>query len=164
MAVLVGELRWDHRASPPHPSYRTAITVRFYPAGSDPVSRSARFTVKTETDDHGRFWVSLGGVSDETFDVNVKPAGGLSREKRGVRLRRTSPRTVRFGAVSDGDLDGNDRIDAQDAAALRSRFGRFAGESGYTTTADFDRDGRITVLDWAHIARRQGRQGPELVS
>ena len=163
-AVLMGELRWDHRASPPHPSYRTAVTVRFYPTGSDPASRSARFTVTTATDDHGRFSVSLGGVSDETFDVNVKPAGGLSREQHGVRLRRTSPRTVRFGAVSDGDLDGNDRIDAQDAAALRSRFGRFAGEAGYTTTADFDRDGRITVLDWAYIARSEGRQGPELIS
>ena len=162
-AVLMGELRWDHRASPPHPSYRTAVTVRFYPAGSDPASRSARFTVTTETDDYGRFSVSLGDVSDETFDVNVKPAGGLSREQHGVRLRRTSPRTVRFGAVSDGDLDGNDRIDAQDAAALRSRFGRFAGEAGYTTTADFDRDGRITVLDWSYIARNEGRQGPELV-
>ena len=162
--MLVGELRWDHRASPPHPSYRTAVTVRFYPPGSDPASRSARFTVTTETDDHGRFSVSLGSVSDETFDVNVKPAGGLSREQRGVRLRRASSRTVRFGAVSDGDLDGNDRIDAQDAAALRSHFGRFAGEAGYTTTADFDRDGRITVLDWAYIARSEGRQGPELVS
>ena len=29
--MLVGELRWEHRASPPHPSYRTAVTVRFYP-------------------------------------------------------------------------------------------------------------------------------------
>lgn len=162
-AVLVGELRWEHRAPPPHPSYRTTVTVGFYPAGSDPASRSARFTVTTETDDHGRFSVSLGDVSDETFDVNVKPAGGLSREQRGVRLRRDSSRTVHFGAVSDGDLDGNDRIDAQDAAALRAHFGRFAGEAGYTTTADFDRDGRITVLDWSHIARGQGRQGPEQV-
>ena len=124
---------------------------------------SARFTVTTETDEHGRFSVSLGDVGDETFDVNVKPAGGLSREQRGVRLRRAASRTVRFGAVSDGDLDGNDRIDAQDAAALRAHFGRFAGEAGYTPTADFDRDGRITVLDWSHIARGQGRQGPELV-
>lgn len=162
-AVLVGELRWDHRASPPHPSYRTAVTARFYPAGSDPASRAARFTVTTETDDYGRFSVSLGDVSDETFDVNVKPAGGLSREQRGVRLRRNSSRTVRFGSVSDGDLDGNDRIDAQDAAALRAHFGRFAGEAGYSTTADLDRDGRITVLDWSYIARSQGRQGPELV-
>ena len=162
-AELIGELHWSHRALPPHPSYRTAVTVRFYPAGSDPASRSARFTVTTETDDHGRFSVSLGDVRDETFDVNVKPAGGLSREQRGVRLRRASSRTVRFGAVSDGDLDGNDRIDAQDAAVLRAHFGRFAGETGYITTADFDRDGRITVLDWSHIARGQGRQGPELV-
>lgn len=162
-AVLVGELRWNHRASPPHPSYRTAVTVRFYPAGSDPASRSARFTVTTGTDEYGRFSVSLDDVRDDTFDVNVKPAGGLSREQRGVRLRRASSRTVRFGAISDGDLDGNDRIDAQDAAALRAHFGRLAGEAGYTTTADFDRDGRITVLDWSHIARGQGRQGPELV-
>ena len=161
--MLVGELRWEHRASPPHPSYRTAVTVRFYPAGSDPVSRSARFTVTTETDDHGRFSVSLDDVSDETFDINVKPAGGLSREQRGVRLRRDSPRTVHFGAVSDGDVDGNDRIDTLDAASLRAHFGRFAGEAGYIPTADFDRDGRITVLDWSHIARGQGRQGPELV-
>ncbi len=163
-AVLVGELRWDHRASPPHLSYRTAVTVRFYPAGRDPASRSAQFTVTTETDARGRFSVSLGDVSDETFDVNVKPAGGLSREQRDVRLRRASSRIVHFGAVSDGDLDGNDRIDAQDAAAFRSHFGRFAGEDGYTVTADFDRDGRITVLDWSHIARRQGQQGPEPVS
>ena len=159
----MGELRWEHRASPPHPSYRTAVTVRFYPAGSDPASRSARFAITTETDEHGRFSVSLDDVGDETFDINVKPAGGLSREQRGVRLRRAASRTVRFGAVSDGDLDGNDRIDAQDAAVLRAHFGRFAGEAGYAKTADFDRDGRITVLDWSHIARGQGRQGPELV-
>lgn len=162
-AELIGELRWNHRASPPHPSYRTTVTVRFYPAGSDPVSRSARLTVTTETDEHGRFSVSLDDVGDETFDVNVKPTGGLSRERRGVRLRRASSRTVHFGAVSDGDLDDNDRIDAHDAAVLRAHFGRFAGEVGYTPTADFDRDGRITVLDWSHIARGQGRQGPELV-
>ena len=102
-------------------------------------------------------------VSDEVFDINVKPDGGLSREKRGVRLHWTASVSVRFGDVSDGDLDGNDRIDAHDAAVLRSHFGRFAGESGYTVTADFDRDGRITVLDWSHIARSQGRRGPELV-
>ena len=163
VVVLVGELRWHHRAEPPHPGHRTNVTVRFYPVGSDPGSRSARFTVTTSTDDYGRFAVSLRGVRDEVFDINVKPDGGLSREKRGVRLRWTASVSVRFGGVSEGDLDGNDRIDAHDAAVLRSHFGRFAGESGYTVTADFDRDGRITVLDWSHIARSQGRRGPELV-
>ena len=116
-----------------------------------------------ETDDSGRFSVALAGVRDEILDINVNAAGGLSREARGIRLRQGTPRSVRFGPVTDGDLDGNDRIDAQDAAALLALFGHAAGEAGYSPLADFDRDGRITILDWSRIARRQGRQGPELV-
>ena len=161
-AVMVGELQWDRAAPVPHPSYRAPITVRFYAPGSDPAARGARFTVTTETDDGGRFSVTLAGVKDETFDINVKPLGGLSREKRGIRLRQGSPKNVRFGQVSDGDADGDDRIDGQDAAQVQAHFGRRGGEPGYAVSADADRDGTITTLDWSRIARNQGLAGPQL--
>ena len=59
-----------------------------------------------------------------------------------------------------GDLNADDKVDFGDYALLRSMLGKCAGDTGYNSAADFDKDGCISYQDyriWYGYYRSGGR-------
>jgi hypothetical protein len=122
--------------------------------------RSPLAAFAARTDNTGEFSVQVAGGLSGYYDAVAKPAGALSRELNSVHFTRSVAETLDFGAFVEGDADGDDDVDGQDAAALAAAFGRAGGERGFDPRADFDRDGEVTLRDFSLLARSYGLAGP----
>lgn len=58
------------------------------------------------------------------------------------------------------DVNGDNRVDLADLAALADSYGRVQTSPGYDARADFDHDGSVDLADLISLARNYGR-GPK---
>jgi subtilisin family serine protease len=157
-SAVTARLQLRRAVAAPAPSYITDARLYVY-AVDDPIDPGRRvWASSVRTDASGAFTELVAGL-DGVYDFVVKPDGAVSR-----LVRRTVPRgtaiTVVFPAFDEGDASGDDRVDDADLALLEDAFGATPGEARYDARADFDGDGRITLLDVSHLAGSWGARGP----
>ena len=110
--------------------------------------------------------VRLLGVFTDTYDITIVATnrGDLNdtlanlRDDQLINLRRVDPELpgpVQGGTLLEGNvvddarpgIEPTDVINALDASALAAAFGTSAGDAGFDSNADFDRDGTIGQPD-----------------
>lgn len=77
----------------------------------------------------------------------------LTAEKSGV----ASPSTNHVVTLIAGDVNGDNRVNIQDLAAMGNRFGQGPGPIPCT---DLNQDGTVNILDLSRAASNFGQQGP----
>ena len=101
----------------------------------------------------------------QTYDLRVKGLGSLSALTAGLTIPETRPGTGRpllavdFNPLRDGDLNGDDRVDSFDVAALQAAFGRGEGAANFDPAADFNGDGVVDGQDFSRMAANIDRVG-----
>jgi hypothetical protein len=103
--------------------------------------------------------VTLAVLPPGMYDVRVKLPGGLSQPALGVRLPPASGAILAFGPPRHGDVNGDDRVDHADLAALKAAFGRLATDAGYRAHADFNADQVVDGQDFSILALHFGQHG-----
>jgi hypothetical protein len=155
--VIPLELR--RAVSTPAAAYETDVAVSLYPSASSHGQRTPIATFSVRSDTTGVVVVSSGGF-DGTYDVVAKPVGAVSRELNSKRLDPNVAETLDFGEFNEGDADGDDDVDAADLGVLTNTFARRAGDAGYDSRADFDRDNSVSLLDFSLLASSYDLKGP----
>ena len=101
----------------------------------------------------------------QSYDLRVKGLGALSALTAGVTIPETRPGAGRpllavdFSPVRDGDLNGDNRVDSFDVAALQAAFGRGKGAANFAPAADFNGDGVVDGQDFSRMAANINRVG-----
>ena len=101
----------------------------------------------------------------QSYDLRVKGWGALSALTAGVTIPETRPGalrpllTVDFSPLRDGDLNGDDRVDSFDVAALQAAFGRGERDANFDPAADFNGDGVVDGQDFSRMAANINRVG-----
>ncbi len=87
--------------------------------------------------------IKAPGNASQTFKVTV----GASGKTTG---------TVLVGYYLPGDANGDGTVDATDAKAIKSLFGKKTGDTAYAFEADANRDGIINKIDYKLAVRNFG--------
>ena len=101
----------------------------------------------------------------QSYDLRVKGLGALSALTAGVTIPETRPGTGRpllavdFSPLRDGDLNGDNRVDTFDVAALQAAFGRGTRDASFAPAADFNGDGVVDGQDFSRMAANINRVG-----
>ena len=101
----------------------------------------------------------------QTYDLRVKGLGALSALTARVTIPETRPGPLRpplavdFRPLPDGDLNGDNRVDNFDVAALQAAFGRGDGAANFDPAADFNGDGVVDGQDFSRMAANINRVG-----
>lgn len=101
----------------------------------------------------------------QTYDLRVKGLGALSALTAGVSIPEIRPGTGRpllavdFRPLRDGDLNGDNRVDNFDVAALQAAFGRGERDANFAPAADFNGDGVVDGQDFSRLAANINRVG-----
>ena len=101
----------------------------------------------------------------QTYDLRVKGWGALSALTAGVTIPETRPGPLRpllavdFRPLRDGDLNGDNRVDNFDVAALQAAFGSGKGAANFAPAADFNGDGVVDGQDFSRMAANIDRVG-----
>jgi len=159
--AFIGRLPLRRAATAPADAFRVDTFLRIYPNGSTEGLRSAVQSLVASTDDVGAFAATFS-VPSATYDVVIDPpvGYGLSREFNSTALTPVADVVLQPSAWSEGDVDGNNRVDTTDMSLLKSSFRKSTGQTGYDSRADFNRDGRVTLLDFSLLSRGYGKAGP----
>jgi hypothetical protein len=157
---LIVSLTLRRSVPSPAPAYVTDATLWIFSNGSVHGSRTPIATFASRTDSSGIFSVQVAGGLNDRYDFVAKPSGGLSRELNGVFVQRNVAEYLNFGPFDEGDADGDDDVDAADFALLKQAFATTSGQPNFDAKVDFNRDGRVTLLDFSLLARSYGLAGP----
>ena len=87
------------------------------------------------------------------YTLTAVAACHLTAEKSGV----TSPSSSHTVTLIAGDVNGDNRVNIQDLAAMGNRFGQGPGPIPCT---DLNQDGTVNILDLSRAASNFGQQGP----
>ena len=101
----------------------------------------------------------------QIYDLRVKGLGALSALNAGVTIPETRPGPLRpplavdFSPLPDGDLNGDNRVDNFDVAALQAAFGSLEKTANFDPAADFNGDGVVDGQDFSRMAANINRVG-----
>jgi hypothetical protein len=98
---------------------------------------------------------SLALPSGGGFTLTAVAACHLTAEKTGVE----SPSSGHAVTLIAGDVNGDNRVNIQDLAAMGSRFGQAPDPAQPCT--DLNEDGTVNILDLSRAASNYGAQGPQ---
>lgn len=158
---ILATLPLRRAAAAPAAAYVTDVTLAIYTGSSVPGSRTPVATFATRTDESGTLDVQVaGGLPSGRYDFVVRPARAVSREINGKTVTLGAAVALTFHAIDEGDADGDDDVDGADAAIVLGAYGRAAGESGFDSRGDLDRDGVVTIRDFSLLTRSLGLTGP----
>jgi hypothetical protein len=134
-----------------------------FPNGSTQGNRSITYqNVSGRTDSLGQFVISIqNSLAAGTYDVVMKPVGAVGRERNGVVVSGTADRELSFSQFDEGDADGSGDVTAADLNTVRNTFTTTcASGAAVSVCPDFNRDGKVTLLDFSLLSRSYGRSGP----
>ena len=129
--------------------------------GAEPVATFYNIS----TDAEGNFQVSdvpPALVAPGIYDLRIRADGALSSLIPGVVVpsgNAASVTNLTPVILFQGDIDGNNAVNALDLAALKSSFGKLDTEEGYNSLADFNRDNVIDGQDFSRLAQNYGATG-----
>ena len=101
----------------------------------------------------------------QSYDLRVKGLGSLSALTARVTIPETRPGAGRpllavdFRPLRDGDLNGDNRVDSFDVAALQGAFGSGERAANFAPAADFNGDGVVDGQDFSRMAANINRVG-----
>lgn len=98
---------------------------------------------------------SLALPTGSGFALTAVAACHLTAQKAGV----ASPSSGHVVTLITGDVNGDNRINIQDLAAMGNRFGQGPGSLPCT---DLNQDGTVNILDLSRAASNYGLQGPKV--
>lgn len=75
----------------------------------------------------------------------------FARDVSGVNER---VKTQAYALAVTGDLNGDGKTDCADLGIVRGSFGKKAGQAGFDSRADLNKDGVVDVRDLAAVARQ----------
>ena len=145
--VWAQSIRGQERPRP----FNRPLTLTFWQTGAVPpwrggMARPLAILAGLTADSSGQFTAQSlppNVQPGQTYDLRVKGLGALSSLAAGITIPETRPGTGRpllavdFGPLRDGDLNGDNRVDSFDVAALQAAFG--SGEKA----ANFDPGSRF---------------------
>ena len=160
--ALTGTLSMRRAAAAPSAGHKTDFRLYVHNNGSIEGARVERAQLTGTTDSLGQFVVSLpSGLSGGTYDVMMKPAGAVGRERNGVSVSNTGDTALSFSQFDEGDADGSGSVTAADLNVVKSKFATTcASGASISLCPDFDRDGKVTLLDFSLLSRSYDRTGP----
>lgn len=167
--VWAQSIRGQERPRP----FNRPLTLTFWPAGAIPpwrggTARPLAILAGLTADSAGRFTVQRWPPNvrpGETYDLRVKGLGSLSSLAAGVAIPETRPGPLRpllaveFSPLRDGDLNGDNRVDKFDVAALQTAFGSGEKDANFDPAADFNADGVVDGQDFSRMAANINRVG-----
>lgn len=105
---------------------------------------------------NGQFLIDQGGALG-TFDVFLKVDGYL-RKSIGTQTFG-SANQFSFGALTPGDLNGDNQISVVDISLLSISFGKTADDEDFNILADLNCDGNVNVTDISLLGSSFGLVG-----
>lgn len=92
------------------------------------------------------------------YDVTVKGSHWLKQRLSKVSFPLTTRRPISF-TLMNGDVNGDNRVDRLDQAALVKALGTHAGDLLWNPNADLNGDGQVSSLDADLLRKTMGRVG-----
>lgn len=130
-------------------------TVSVYTAGTATLLNSYAAVV----DANGDFSVEIS-ESSGTVDVYVKVDGYLQKVSSGIELI-DGANAVDFGAITGGDITGNNEIGIGDYGIFSAAYGSEMGAPAYNPFADLNCDMEIDIADYGPFSASYGTAGDE---
>ena len=132
-ATLEGSVTWNAACG-----IKPAV-LQFYNPGSTTLEHTYNVSIYTS----GQFL--LEGAATGSFDIYLKVNGYLKKSIGTQTI--TANNQFSFGAITPGELTGDNQVNLLDFSVLGGAFGKTPGQSGYNALADINCDGNITVID-----------------
>ncbi|MHB1294704.1 MAG: pre-peptidase C-terminal domain-containing protein [Anaerolineae bacterium] len=157
LPVVTGTVLLQGRSPDCEPSKAITLTATFI----DPLDGSARYAqIYTVTADAcGVFTVT--NLETKAYNVKVKGEHTLSVFRLGVVLTSTQPYiAVPFGPLHEGDIDGDNHVDADDRTLLAESYWAAPGDARFNHLANLNESGYIDALDASLLSQNDGESGP----
>ncbi|MCA1807287.1 MAG: hypothetical protein LC687_05505, partial [Actinobacteria bacterium] len=143
-----GSVNWNSNCG------ERAATLELYEAGT--ANFVASYDVTVDAD--GNFSAAVSETG--SHDLYLKVDGYLAKVSAGVEIALGS-NAVDFGAITPGDLTGNNSIGIGDFSAISTAYGTDEGDALYNELADFNCDGSINIQDYSSFSSNYGSVGDE---
>lgn len=143
-----GSVNWNSNCG------ERAATLELYEAGT--ANFAASYDVTVDAD--GNFSAAVSETG--SHDLYLKVDGYLAKVSAGVDIA-LGANAVAFGAITPGDITGNNAIGIGDFSGISTAYGTDEGDSAYNELADFNCDGTINIQDYSSFSSNYGSVGDE---
>lgn len=127
-------------------------TVEIRTAGTNTVLGTYNVTLAA----NGTF--SFTASQNGTFDVTVKVSHWLKAKVSNVTISGSSA-TISTVSLINGDVNGDNKIDAADQAALTAAFRSKSTSANWNPNADLNGDGQVSASDQAILGKNFNQTG-----
>jgi hypothetical protein len=93
-----------------------------------------------------------------TYDMTAKASHWLRRKIGTVTITPAGVSGLQFSLIN-GDVDGDNAVDAEDLAALNAASGSMQGSRNWNPNADLNGDGLVSRKDLTILVAHFGEQG-----
>lgn len=138
----------------------SVLTLKIYPVGSNRVDANLIFSTTTNSNDLGRLFEVLEGVSNGNYDITIKGYAHLARLASNVGLNNFTQVDFTDNGQNPlycGDINleyGDNKVNALDMSILVSNFG-----STTTNRYDLNQDGAVNSIDISNLLTNFNRVG-----
>jgi len=129
-----------------------SLTVEVRPRGSSAVYATKTVTLGTD----GAFSAAID-LPDGNYDVTVRSPHFLV--KRFANLAATTNIALGTMSLINGDVNGDNKIDAADQTALTAAFRSTSAKANWNPNADLNGDGQVSASDQAILGKNFGKTG-----
>ena len=128
------------------------VTVKVY----EPGTSNLLYDLTAPLDGSGNF--SVSGIIPGDYDIFVKTGGFL---QKGLLNQTIAAGTtaLAFGALSAGDINGDNVVDGVDLSALIAAYNSLSGNPAYNPNADFDCNGNVDGVDLSALISNYNQLG-----
>ena len=152
--TLEGHISFCRSEAPGGPTWETPIVVRFF---VNSTKLEAGFSpVNITTDAYGNF--TIQNIAVGTYDIGIKNCTCLSKMVFGKVMTAGNSTSANFGTSREGDINGDDWVQAKDRGLLYLGWGtQNVVQGGYL--CDLNRDGWLQAKDRGLMYDNWGQSG-----
>ncbi len=153
-------VRLEGADRPADSGWQVPLFAGFFQPGADVLQDPALYYCHLTTNREGEYAVGqVPGVAAGTYDITAVSEHTLLNVRRNVVIAGAST-AVDLGTLAEGNADDNHTIHLTDFGVLAGAWQASAGEAGYDSRADFDRNGEVNFSDLYLLCTNWLRSAP----